>query len=414
MASGIVPNDDRTSSVLNEKHDEDHYFPQFSLLPWELRHQIWTCALQRRRMIRVDLAVAEPNTLTEQEAKETKYGRSTLYVNGFRVLSKLLRVNSEARKAALEFYRVHLPCVLVSLESEKPPMQFGTLLFNPEHDILCFGRIASFAAFFSALVARDSRRVGLCNIAIYLDLASFALEDADDPSEYEKPAFREAVGHIRELYLIAETSSYRQRYVEDLYNDPPSLVGPPISHALYPLMSSVPAFDLLPRDPRPVGSDLARLPLGNGGDLPRQIAQRVAWARTWGLDVAGVDARVLFVYRDANPCFPVEASPFYEGADADRLRAGGVSRMLYEPPLPSMPTIVLVPERPPPGLPGRRPDANLAVGFWVFPLDAFAEANQVAASPHADGYVDVWDVSRHWPALALAHIPTSPSRTAAV
>ena len=48
---------------------------------------------------------------TETVASTSKSERYRAYVEGYQVLSKLLQVNCEAREAALEFYRVPLPCL---------------------------------------------------------------------------------------------------------------------------------------------------------------------------------------------------------------------------------------------------------------------------------------------------------------
>jgi hypothetical protein len=130
----------QSSQVLNQRHDEKRDFPQFSLLPWELRNQVWQSALRRRRLIRGYLREPQPGGFIEHKSEKIPYrGGAVFWVEGFQILSKLLRVSSEARNAALAFYRVHLPCVLSRMVSAGHSRTcVGILPFNPEHDILWF------------------------------------------------------------------------------------------------------------------------------------------------------------------------------------------------------------------------------------------------------------------------------------
>jgi hypothetical protein len=118
-----------------------HHFP---LLPKELRMKIWRHPLQRQRIIKVRLIAEKlfhPEQATTQETESTtpnrKVERYRAYVNGWQTLSKFMRANREAREAALEFYRVHLPCRLSYEETviESVPPN-GILYFNPEYDFL--------------------------------------------------------------------------------------------------------------------------------------------------------------------------------------------------------------------------------------------------------------------------------------
>jgi hypothetical protein len=120
----------------------------FPRLPVELRMSIWLLFLQRHRMIEVSIRAADDEDGTtypghDDDAQSRFYthrnylgrivsGRGyTLYIKGrgyATSFSPLLWVNSEARQAALGFYRVHLPF----------PRQAGgqVLYLNPEHDVI--------------------------------------------------------------------------------------------------------------------------------------------------------------------------------------------------------------------------------------------------------------------------------------
>ncbi|TGJ81452.1 hypothetical protein E0Z10_g7324 [Xylaria hypoxylon] len=398
MASHIV-SEDQSASLLNKEYNEDHVFPQFVLLPWELRNQVWKYALQKRRMIRVSLKERQPDDITEQESRDIKYGRCSLFINGSQLFGKLLRVNSEARKAALEFYRVQLPCVLTHPGSNDTRVRIGMFSFNPEYDILWFEEVYHLPDFFSAIIMHDSRRIGLCNIATSLANIRGILE-ADDPNKYKCPAFTQTIRNIREFYLVAQTNSYHLELVKEQYNDRDPHDETPITQSLSPLMSNIPTFDLLHRDPRSIEHDLSRLFLGFD-DIPREITSWNLMLDEWGADPSQMESRVLFICRDMNPCLPVEDSS-HEGPELQRSRVPRTNRLLYEPSSSLVPTIHLTAERQA----AKREDSP-AFGFWMFPLDAFSEANK---SRHSLQSPNIWDLSNYWPELGLFHLPTGPSR----
>ncbi|GAW19156.1 hypothetical protein ANO14919_086400 [Xylariales sp. No.14919] len=397
MASSVM-SEDQSVSLLNKEYNEDHVFPQFVLLPWELRNEVWKYASQKKRMIRVSLKERQPDDITAQESSDTKYGRCFLFINGSQLFSKLLRVNSEARKAALEFYRVRLPCVLTHPGSNDARTRVGMFPFNPEHDVLWFEQVHHLTDFFSAIIMRDSRRIGLCNMAVSLTNIRGTLE-ADDPEEYRCPTFIQAANNIREFYLVAETNSYHLERVKEQYNHHPPHKGTPITQSLSPLMSSIPTFDILPRDPRPIEHELSRVFLGFN-NIPGEISSWKLLLREWGVDPLQIKSRILFTYRDFNPCLPVEDSS-HEGPNLQRLRIPGTNRLLYESSSPMVPTIHMTAER----LAPKRD--SLAFGFWMFPLDAF----QSIQSRYASQPADIWDLSNYWPELGLIRLPTGPSRT---
>ncbi|KAI0460681.1 hypothetical protein F5B21DRAFT_452860 [Xylaria acuta] len=396
MASHLV-SDDQSIRLLNKKYNEEYSFPQFALLPWELRNQIWKSALQQRRLIRVKLRERQPDGITEQESKDIKYGRPSLYVSGFQLLSKLLRVNSEARNAALEFYRVRLPCVLLRPGMEDDLSHIDVFPFNPEHDILWFEDTYHLLDFISAVVTYDSRRIGLRNIATSLANIRSRLE-AGDPNEYRCPGFTKTINNIREFFLITATNSYYLESVKERYNDHVARHdnGMPITQTFCPLMSSFPAFDLLPRDPRPIERDLVRLFLGFNN-----IAQEVSnWERMlceWGIDdPSQVECRVLFIYRDLNPCLLTD-DPSYDEPDQQRLRILGRNRVLHEASSSLAPAIHLTVE----GQEAQDRKDSVAFGFWMFPSSAFTQKTKTG---HPQQTMDIWNLSDYWPEMGLIRL----------
>lgn len=408
MLPRVVP-DEGSPSLLNPKYDEDYRFPQFALLPWELRNQVWGFALRKRRLLRLCITERHPEGLEEHESRSIRYGRCSLLADGYQAFSKLLSVNSEARKAALEFYRVQLPCVLNSCyeEGKNKGGRVGKLPFNPEYDILWFNQkfedLHHLSDFLSAIGEHDSRQVGLCNLAIPVINSPMAatLGFSDPPPTYLDSGFRRTAQNIREFYLVSETNSYHLANVKDHYNQSgqPHCGAAQITQSLSPLMADIPSFDVLRRDPRPIASDLFRAFLGFD-HLMSETHYWTIYLAGWGVDESRLESRVLFVYRDSNPSLPPEA-PSYEGPSVQRSRIPNMDRVLYEPASSSAPSINLTTEKQP-----SKAGDCLAVGFWLFPFRAFTQKNII--QPEA---AQIWNLSNYWPELGLFHLPTGPSST---
>ncbi|KAF2671522.1 hypothetical protein BT63DRAFT_477992 [Microthyrium microscopicum] len=146
-----------TGSTGSQQQAKFHSFPK---LPTEIRLMIWRHSLQGQRVIRIHL-----------EGFPTRWT-----VDGHQVLSKLFRVNREARWAALRFYRVHLACHLKQagrndgLEDVPKPI---TVHMNPEYDILSISwescRYANEALvdfIYLLKVKHDPLHIGLVNLAV--------------------------------------------------------------------------------------------------------------------------------------------------------------------------------------------------------------------------------------------------------
>lgn len=118
-------------------HGSGWCFSLFSRLPGELRLMIWHAFLRGHRVIHIRIDIdhfadrsAFPYTKENHLGNVKSGGVYSLRLgpHHWHQTSPLLRVNSEARAAALAFYRVHLPC------DQRPG---GRLLyFNPEYDFL--------------------------------------------------------------------------------------------------------------------------------------------------------------------------------------------------------------------------------------------------------------------------------------
>lgn len=143
--------------------DDTALFNAFPRLPAELRLRIWELCLHRRRVFEVDVKLPRPHP--NRSSRHPYSTRNSLgkviSSTGYKPIihawsplhHPLLRVNHEARTAALAFYRIHLPCHIprpVNLadtnnspsqdqpEQEEEETVPSTLYFNPTWDILFF------------------------------------------------------------------------------------------------------------------------------------------------------------------------------------------------------------------------------------------------------------------------------------
>jgi len=206
-------------------HDEELNFPLFPLLPQEIRLMIWRHSLQRQRIIRLLLKGQTKQTATqaaESTGSASKSERYCAFVHGYQVLTKLLRVNSESREAALEFYRVHLPCRLTGERTEEGTTRPGTLHFNPEYDFL---HISSESPVKDTLVdflyhlktTHDPHRVGLLNLAVELrDLCGNDLHGSEslDLDAGVRTAFVETLTQLQEVFFVSIPRAGRQIFIK--------------------------------------------------------------------------------------------------------------------------------------------------------------------------------------------------------
>ncbi|KAI0145361.1 hypothetical protein GGR57DRAFT_480514 [Xylariaceae sp. FL1272] len=417
--------------LLNSAYDESFAFPQFARLPWELRNQIWVSALQTRRLVRAELMRPDLDSpLEEEDAQEIiRCGSVYLAVSGFQLLPVLLRVNSESRLAAFDFYRMRLPCLLYQPRKKRAKLTPGILFFNPEHDILwinnAFHEEEAFGQILQAIIKHDTLGVGLRSIAICASEGSHLSLTNRNGTGYVAfesplgPPHSQTTKNIRELYLVQEVDSYRVRAVREQYNNQggqsgASMVPEPHHHrkpllqAYTPIAREIPSFSLLPHDPRPITDDLTRLYIN---DWAPQVNILAAWENTffstpdpddvlplgWGLDSSRVTARVLIMCRDENPVLPPSDS-LYDAPSLQRSRLSSSEPRIHKSESPFIPSISLIKDEE-----TRKQETCVAVGFWLFPFKAFAPSNKVIVRP--GGVLALWDVSDSPPELGLFHLP---------
>ncbi len=178
------------------------------------------------------------------------------------VFNKLLRVTSESRQAALEFYHIHLPCWLIGVNG----WNLRILYLNPEYDfihLLQGMRICGIIHnFLYDLKAYDPKNIGLLNLVIDRDTFCACSDpnrpahddpwfsraaDIADPSV--RAAFVDTLSHMQEVIVIPpnipawNTGLRRSRRRNDMQA---------YFHHFYPVMAEGITFDILNHDPRPI------------------------------------------------------------------------------------------------------------------------------------------------------------------
>jgi hypothetical protein len=410
-------------------------FPLFPLLPKELRLKIWHHSLQRQRLIRVLLSPEKIFNTTEPAIQETetvtspsKSERYRAYVEGYQVLDKLLRVNCEAREAALEFYRVPLPCFLTKgLETshgipyEATP---GTVYINPEYDFLYITPQSSAEEtlvdfFYHMKTTYDPYHIGLLNLAL-----DFNGLNAGDLSQQEfssldlnvRTAFVETLAQLQEVFFVSEQSAGRTMDKQSGF-----VMPEPFFNRSLPILGAAPTFERLHCDPRPISEDLRhvfvdfldqRLVLQLWQQLLKKfsvVPTRITYRYCLFFSPAGKGQRV-YDHLSAERWLQWE-DDLWTGALAEKAlekSQGGENQGsffswafggIWKKKKKTIPVSLI----------GGRSEkyknedltkaARPAIGFWLFPVEVldFEEARE---GPH-----HLFNMSGHWPELALSSLP---------
>ena len=418
-------------------HKGDSNFPLFSLLPQELRLKIWRHGLERQRIIKVHLERQTEQTAhqaAESTGSASKRERYCAVVDGYQVLTKLLRVNSESREAALEFYRVHLPCTLTGGSTGEGTTRPGILHFNPEYDFL---HISSKSPVKDTLVdflyhlktTHDPRRVGLLNLAVELndlkgnDLGNLKSSDLDPRV---RTAFVETLTQLREVFFVSKPRAGRQ--ILGYQSGIPT--SETIFNRSFPILAMAPTFERLHRDPRPIAQDLRQVFVGTFD--PRHMLH--LWRqllKKWGVSPPQIEYRFYLAFtpigqddqiydhgsakgwlqkEDDEWRKPWEDGPAESSQDQDQEQEkadepfSGFSSFFQK-----------ANKRWPVGAASEKfqnEDPEKAVkpafGFWLFPVDALGALPEKGFSED-EGFQpkpkQLLDMTGHWPELALLNLP---------
>ena len=412
-------------------HDERSNFPLFLLLPQEIRLKIWRHSLQRQRIIKLHLECQTEQTATEAAERTGFASKSERYcavVDGYQVLTKLLRVNSESREAALNFFRVHLPCSLVGGATGEGTTRPGTLHFNPEYDFL---HISSESPVKDTLVnflyhlktIHDPHRVGLLNLAMDVnglnahDLGELESSDLDSRV---RTAFVETLTQLHEVFFVSTPCAGRQILGWQSGIE----TSETILNRSFPIMAMAPTFERLHRDPRPIAHDLRQVFVGTSDPrgmlhLWRQLLKR------WGVSPPQIEYRFYLAFtpisqgdqiydrgsairwlqkEDDAWTKPWEGGSAESSLDQDQEKA--------DKPLPGFSIffkmknmkirVGALSEK------YRNEDLEKAVkpafGFWLFPVEALGALPEEGLSEDEGFYPkpnQILDMTEHWPELAL-------------
>lgn len=174
--------------------------------------------------------------------------------------TKLLRVSSESRRAALRFYRVQVPCYC----KRKGRTVERTLYFHPELDTLHITGLDLFPSFSHMLWKLDARRVGLVNIVLSEGYLRRSFGKLQNPRSWEdKHLVRRTLKRLRSVIFGYDGHVGRSTPNNPLH--PGTDLKPENQiHRSRPLLASVSTFQRLPQDPRPVGKELKNVCMGIG------------------------------------------------------------------------------------------------------------------------------------------------------
>lgn len=330
--------------------------------------------MQRERIIHVELTsirekvierYANINHLQRPTIEEAKY---KLLVNGWQVLSKFLRVNSESRQEALSFYRIHIPCWFRGKGEEE---QRQILHINPEYDfILPVPRTLTsgiLTDFLYDLKAYDPNGIGLVNLAInrlspldrsFGEFWTDVTEVSDEPA---RTAMKDTLSQIKEIFFVTMSSCVRMGACLNV-DEVPTYIN-----TSYPTAARTATFDRVGLDPRPVIQDLSykfivdKLPTFSRGWWDLMLHK-------WGVQHAQpVEFRVLLAIHPnkvANPRHTNDGVFVYEYETLDI--KGRLSNSIED----------LARERPMDSTEGPRV-MDRARGFWLFPIEILRRGTDV-------------------------------------
>jgi hypothetical protein len=417
-------------------HNSEATFTLFPHLPKELRQKIWRHSLQRTRLFRVYLrsqahaaSARHPrNTTPIAPNKDESY---IAQVNGYQSLSKLFRVNSEAREVALSFYRVHLPCRLsgkpegeyVALNIKEPAgTKDGILYINPEYDFLQITpqmpvKETLINFLYLLKTTYDPRGIGLLNLATDLnDLNANDLHrlHSGDLEPEVRVAFVETLAQLHEVFFVSTPRAGRH-ILGWLSGIPTSKT---ILNRSLPIMPLTPTFDRMPRDPRSVAEDLENVFLGTWD----QRAPIPLWYRllqTWSVSAPDIRYRFLLGFQpnerdqildcESAEKFLLKEDDVWNGVER---RSDSGNEVVVKLKKTSKKTGKEV--RWPVGAEHKKyrnedltKAVRPAVGFWLFPVDALGPLKEEGVS-QKEGFKHITkrlkDMTEYWPELALASL----------
>ncbi|KAI8633537.1 hypothetical protein F5Y19DRAFT_244977 [Xylariaceae sp. FL1651] len=381
------------------KPSEFTLFPQ---LPTELRQKIWRHSLEHSRMLPltlwshkwVDMMVAHegegsPPFPSQAGPCGVVIGRRR------RVLSKLLRVNGEAREATLLFYRVHLPCRMTKTDDKsKLTTAEGVIYLNPEFDFISLktkGKVedTELLRFIHYFRSMDPRRVGVLNLALDGNsLSAISRAKIEEQVPVVRQSVTRTLKNLRQVFFV---------YIPALGRRIPSWDAGLNPHKIhmnrsYPLAATSTSFQRMPRDPRNIGLDLTVV------NMDWTCSFLSEWREAlykWGVTNTTAETRLLV------SCCPNYGDDVHDYESAQyRLRKedeeyiGDGYPNWYASPYAWGDDVAAE-------LSNEKLEEAVAVkpafGFWLFPPNAY----ELAKNHHRHNEFSVLDLTGYWPELCL-------------
>lgn len=409
---------------------DDASFQLFPDLPAEIRIVIWNHALQRNRLLRLVL---------ERRCKSPSAPRYTLLnslgrpITGdhYRVvlkakapfLSELMRVNRESRDVAGAFYTAQIPCYVETGSRREKTV----LRLNLDWDYLDITASPwwkeAYMDFIYDLRASDPRGRGLRHLVVGETYSDGSMTPSGQfltnglmslkPSDFDATAldaFKSVISNLESVWYMCVDEGGRA------FGWPRHPNGMFSFNYAFPVFPAFTFFERPVRDPRDISTCLTK----NWDGMQVSPLKPLGWTRVLrnlgiNLDRA-VDLRIMVgsakneVRTRAGASQHLHEEDFewlryqwwFRGWDRPEPRGGGGSAPAgcmtavsgLNPVLPSFdgPEILATAPRP-------------AVGFWLFPLEAFGIRPRGDTS--GNFRVDIQrmlDVDRYWPDLALAYL----------
>ncbi|KXX81283.1 hypothetical protein MMYC01_201943 [Madurella mycetomatis] len=394
----------RRPQIINPSHSSggaNVLFRAFPKLPTELRLCIWEFSLERHRLLELNVeprhdSEKAPSYSSKNALGKLLSGRSySVTVRSFPIYNKLLRVNREARRAALGFYRVHIQCSFQTPDEKrwgKSGTISATLYCNPEYDFLqlstCRTVEYTLADFLHDFKANDPRHVGVVHLALDVNAMNHLRSMAHIPSGPVKAGFVNTLSQLQQIIWVAHSHAGR-RIVGPLQDF--RGVGVRFNHSM-PVKAAIPSFDLLGRDPRPIGPELRYVLTATRDPRHMRLWWRELLAR-WNIRQARpTKERVLFAYEPTRSEKEVRdiksAVGFLDGEEEGWLSL----QKSWHKVLMKQTKQALV-EWSEELAKAVRP----AIGFWLFPAEALGDLDGDIPSSKVR-----YDMSGYWPELALS------------
>lgn len=363
-------------------------FHQFSQFPPEIRCLIWEKALSHERLVRVNLTHGHTHSSTEDTARPDY----EVFVHMDSKISKLFRITRESRRAALNFYRVHLPCQYFQSKHEYrngEEGKSGTLYLCPELDTLSIQTVDKLEYFAHDVWALDRLRVGLINLATDANGLSLIRESwARHVVPDNKQLLKQALSRLERVIFMR--SDITRIWFSSPPPDSPRFNAP--EHRACPLNGRTVGFERLPYDPRLGEENLKALYTGRH-DL-RDIVHQ------WNILLAELD-----VEYGHDVDYRVGMSRQVHGADGlpetmdfpGRTNRGAASELIRKEEerlassLPFYDFVTGLEEVPRP-----------AIGFWLFPLKSLAPLPDSEWRSSRRQYFRLIDAREHMPELCLS------------